>query len=281
MELDPLFLDGLTNAFSGQAARQAFASLQAGVMGAGDLKVTPGAGQRELVAAAGIGLVQGNNVGVLAQGLYQALNDAAKSSTLWEAGGPGAAALNPRLDQIVGRVWDSQADGGSGLRKWRLAVIPGAETNGVTLDNRSGVAMLPPNCLLLADVITRPGMTVYPAVDIRDRRPWARGFFRVVGRSGAVIQTASTALAPIDSATYKTRIEVPDATHFFRVQFDFGFGWGGAALGAEPAYDLWVDGGGLGQPRNQHLDSAGGNRGFDGTWLVGLSQGSHTRAGAS
>jgi len=46
MELDPLFLDGLPNNFSGQAVRQAFASLQAGAMGAGDLKVTPGAGQR-------------------------------------------------------------------------------------------------------------------------------------------------------------------------------------------------------------------------------------------
>lgn len=214
-EIDPLFLDGLLNNLSGQSERQTFAPLQAGVMGAGDLKVTAGAGQQELIVAGGAGFAQGNNVGVLDQGLYRVRNDAAKSSTIFEAGGPTAAALNPRLDQIVARVWDHATDG-LGLRKWRLAVVPGAESSGVTLDNRTGFAALPANCLLLADVVTRPGMTVYPAVDIRDRRPWARGaYWRTTRTSNAQggddYTTTSVPGGDVDQTNLRPRIECSGA----------------------------------------------------------------------
>lgn len=208
-ELDPLFVDGLGSNLSGQSERQTFAPLQAGVMDPGDLKVTPGAGARELIVAAGVGFPRGNNVGVLDQGLYRVRNDAAKSSTLFEAGGPTAAVVNPRLDQIVARVWDHAADG-LGFRKWRLAVVQGAETAGATLDSRAGVAALPPNCLLLADVITRPGMTVYPAIDVRDRRLWARGAFRMLTDTPPARSTASGAFVQVSSAL-QVRVECSGA----------------------------------------------------------------------
>lgn len=216
-ELDPLFLDGLAANLSGQSERQTFAPLQAGVMDAGDLKVTPGAGARELIVAAGVGFPRGNNAGVLDQGLYRIRLDTPKSSTTFEAGGPTAAGVNPRLDQTVARVWDYAADGNSGVfRKWRLAVVPGAESAGVTLDNRTGAAALPANCLLLADVITRPGMTVYPAADIRDRRPWARGaYWRTVRTSGAAgtddYTTTSAAGGDVDQTNLRPRLECSGA----------------------------------------------------------------------
>lgn len=241
-ELDPLFLDGLANGLSGQSERQTFAPLQAGVMGAGDFKVTPGTSNRELIVAPGAGFVQGNNAGVLDQGLYRVRLDASKSSLGFEGGGVPGPAADPRLDQLVARAWDHAVDG-SGLRKWRLAIIPGTPTPGATLDNRLGFTALPPNCLLLADALTRSVTNVYQAGDIRDRRPWARGAYWRTFRSsnaggGDDYTTTSNNAADVDPTNLRARIECSGAP----LRMILRSGLANLTAGASARLGLGIDG---------------------------------------
>lgn len=172
-EQEPLFEHVLE--ISGQELRAVFDTLQEGVFDPGDLKVTPGATGVTVDVAEGKGMVEGDSIPE--QRLYHIWNDASKGSDTFEGGGLAAAdPSNPRLDQIVARVWDHEADA-SGQRKWRLEVVGGTATSGATLDNRSGAAALPASAVRLADVLVPAGATSLVAADIRDRRPWARGAY--------------------------------------------------------------------------------------------------------
>jgi hypothetical protein len=211
-ELEPVFLEDPAE-ISGLELRQPFSIFQEGVDsravgGATALKVTTGAGLSVDVAA-GVGFVQGD--AVTDQGLYRIRNDAAKNSAAFELGGitPNGSA-NPRIDKIVARLLDHSHDN-LGQRKWRLEVVTGAAHNLATLDVQWGAAAVPPSCLLLADVLV-PGNNPasIPSGNIRDRRAWARGFFRLaqiiagdVTVSGTTYGSGGTALTET-----LTRVEV-------------------------------------------------------------------------
>jgi hypothetical protein len=108
---------------SGQMLRHGIeAPMGEGVFGRGHLRVTAGAGLSVDVSS-GTAWVKGD--AITDQGLYRIRNDATKASSAFEAGGiPTAHASNPRIDQIIARVYDHDADA-SGFRKWRLEVLPG------------------------------------------------------------------------------------------------------------------------------------------------------------
>lgn len=136
--------------------------VQEGVIGAGDLKVTPGAGL-VLNFAAGTAWITDDS-GVLASGALIPVTVAGGSVTI-----AANASGNPRIDQIV----LTMTDHGVGS----VSIAQGTATVGATLDNRAGVAALPSNAIRLADILM-PNAFAGPFVQtthIRDRRPWARG----------------------------------------------------------------------------------------------------------
>jgi hypothetical protein len=183
--LEPQFLEAPA-VISGQELRTAFSALQPGVMDTNDLKVTAGAGTREISVAAGTGFVRGSNIAD--QGLYRIRNDGVISSLAFELGGITAnGTAFPRIDQIIARVYDQSHDG-SGLRKWRPEIITGVATTGATLDNRSGSildAAIGNNWVRLADALVPAGATTILTANIRDRRPRAKGQV-LYGSLGAV-----------------------------------------------------------------------------------------------
>jgi len=141
-----------------------------GVLGRPDLQVTAGTGLAVNVAS-GTGYVRGRTISD--QGLYRIRCSATKASTAFEAGGiPTAHATLPRVDQIIAKLYDDDADA-SGQRKWRLEVLPGVATASANLDaNRSPSAVdpLPADCIRLADVLVGAAATSLTAAEIRDRR---------------------------------------------------------------------------------------------------------------
>lgn len=175
------------------------------MFGGGDLKVTPGASGVNVDVAAGAALVQGDTIAL--QRLYHIANDATKNSATFEAGDiPAPSSTQARLDQIIARVWDHEADA-SGQRKWRLEVLEGGAASGATLDNRNGAAALPDSAVRLADVLVPQSATGLVATDIRDRRPWARGFLALrVADGSANFQTTSTSYVDI-SSQFPIRVE--------------------------------------------------------------------------
>lgn len=78
------------------------------------------------------------------------------------------ASGNPRLDQIVLQVEDSQHAGSNNLAS--VVCLPGTPSAPVTIDNRTGAAALPASCILLADVIVASGAATIVTANIRDRR---------------------------------------------------------------------------------------------------------------
>lgn len=166
----PEFLQ--TKTYAAMRLRQVFLDLpvQEGVVSSGDLKVAQraaGGANLSVDIAAGSAFVQGDTTS--RQGLYHAYNDGLVNLAIGNN-----TSGNPRLDQIVCRVYDSQ-DGLSGADQATLEVIPGSATAGATLDNRSGAAALPFSAMRVADVLVASGASSIVNSNIRDRRPWARG----------------------------------------------------------------------------------------------------------
>lgn len=203
-ELEPQFMEVVDT--SALELRHALTpDNQEGVVGAGDLKVSAGAGMTVDVAA-GIGFVQGD--AVADQGLYRIRNDATKNSAAFDLGGitPAHATL-PRIDQIICRVYDQTHDG-LGLRKWRLEVLTGTATSGATLDNRTGATALPNSAFRIADILIPAAAVSVIAGNVRDRRPWSRGFYNRILKPGAAnLATSSTTYADADATNLKPRVE--------------------------------------------------------------------------
>jgi hypothetical protein len=169
-------------------------ALQAGVVGASHFKVTQrGAGANMSVdVAAGSAWVKG--LSTTGQGFYQQGNDATVNVAI------GAAhATNPRLDQVILRIKDS--DVGDASDTPEIAVIAGTATGGATLDNRTGA---------VADgSITGSWIRL---AEIRDRRPWARGGYKRIVRNanaaaGNDYTTTSTSAVAIDATNLAVRME--------------------------------------------------------------------------
>lgn len=145
--------------------------LQEGVIGANDLKVAQrGAGANMSVdvptGAAWVQIDTGTR-----NGLGHVYNDATANVTVTASNG-----TNPRIDQIILRWNDTSIPTGSGNVP-TLEVLTGTATSGATLDNRTGAAALPNDCLRLADLLIPTSSTSVTTANIRDRRPWARGAY--------------------------------------------------------------------------------------------------------
>ncbi len=186
---------------------------QEGVLDSGDFKVTPAGAANQLSVAAGEAIIEGDAVSD--QGRYHGRSSAAQTLTLATA----PDVVNPRIDQVVLEVKDSQHDG-SGLNVARLRVVSGTATVGATLANRSGAAALPSTCVRLADVLVPANYNAVfvAATHIRDRRPWARGAYRRIVRNqnaaaGTDYTRAASGTAPtaIDSTNLSPRIECSGA----------------------------------------------------------------------
>lgn len=209
------FLDALTYGFEWLRLIPEL-SLQEGVVGAGDFKVTAAAaGGMRVDVAAGLALVKGDSgtpgTG-LSQGLYAQVNDASVANAVTLT---AAHATLPRLDQIVLQINDS-TDLGSAGNVPALAFVTGVATAGATLDNRNGATALPNNALRLADVLVPAASAAVTAGNVRDRRPWARGARCLVQRvanaaAGFDYSTASTTLVDIDATNLTQRVELSGA----------------------------------------------------------------------
>lgn len=125
--------------------------LTEGIVGAGSFAVTL-TGGLNISVAAGTAYILGKNVAD--QGMYRERETAAKALAVTASGG-----VNPRLDQVILRVLDTNAGDGSGASEGRIEIVPGVATAGATLVNRNGAANLTTllesskSVLLLADIL--------------------------------------------------------------------------------------------------------------------------------
>lgn len=165
--------------------------MQAGVYAAGDFKVTPGAGL-VLNYAAGTALIA--DPGGIVSGTGHLI------PVFLGAGGSVSAPANasgfPRIDRVLLTLTGYGSGGAT------VSVLPGTPTAGATIGNLAGAAALPSGTLQIANVLTPAGFAgpYVQNTHIRDRRSWARGFFRAVNiNAGADLNFTSAAFAAIDS----------------------------------------------------------------------------------
>ena len=192
--------------------------IQAGVHDDGDLQVTQffdGAPNMSVDVWGGTCFVRGTSTA--RQGLYHVVNDGTRTNVAIGANSSG----NPRLDQVVARVYDA-VDGSSTFNNAFLEVIQGTPSVGATLLNRTGAAALPPHSLLLADVLVSNGALSIVNTDIQDRRSFAHGFyFRGVRNANAAgtsnYTTTSTTSVQIDSTNWFRQYEKGDLGSVIRV----------------------------------------------------------------
>lgn len=180
---------------------------QEGVYGATDLKVVQrGAGANMSVdVGAGDAWVKADQG--TRNGLYFQTNDATVNVVV-----TAAHATLPRIDQAVLTVNDGTAGVGSGDTA-TLTVLAGTATSGATLDNRNGAAALGNNRIRLADILVPAASSSVVTANIRDRRPWARGFYNRLVRNGAGTDysTTSSAFSVVDSTNLAIRFELAQA----------------------------------------------------------------------
>lgn len=211
--------------------------LQEGVVGSGDLKVSQrGAGANMSVdvatGSAWVRIDTGTN-----NGLAHVASDAVANVVV-----TASNATNPRIDQIIVRYNDTAIPTGSGNTP-TAEVLTGTATGGATLDNRTGAAALPNDCLRIADILVPATSTTVTTANIRDRRPWALGAYNLITRTqnaaaGSNYTTTSGAAVLMDGTNMQPRIEcsgVPITVSLMGVD----------QITAVPgiiSYQAWVDG---------------------------------------
>lgn len=162
--LMPLYLQALTGdpaiTYTAQDDRLVISTLapNAGTVDQNDLRIGPRAAGANMSVdvAAGKAIVQGTSVAN--QGTYIVQSTAVENVPL-----ATADATNPRLDLIVARVFDRQADGGTRYA-WQPIAVTGTPASSPT------VPAPPPNSLVLAIVRVNAGVTSVTAANIFDRR---------------------------------------------------------------------------------------------------------------
>src|ERR1700757_392879 len=127
-----------------------------GVVMPGDMLVSPGSGLQVQIAA-GEAYIQQTvaKLGAFyaSRGLYYVFNDSVANPYNSIA----APSVNPRIDQVIARVYDVYEQGLGGSSFWRYEWLVGVETSGANLTNLSGAAALPANSLRLAYVLQTVG----------------------------------------------------------------------------------------------------------------------------
>ena len=210
--------------------------LQEGVIDAGSYEVKERASGGpglfvDIAASTGTGaVIQGDSV--TAQGKYHVPPHSALITEAIAA----ADATNPRVDQaILEGLDDTHAAGG--LNKARVRILTGTATSLATLDNRTGAAALPASAVRLADVLVPALDTTISNLQIRDRRPWARGAYYRYTRTAGDYTTTTATMTEIDTTNLKPRIECSGGTIVARM-----FGSVSSPSGKYTLYDLFQDG---------------------------------------
>lgn len=149
-----------------------------GVVLAGDMQVSPGTGLQVQISA-GEAYVQ-QTVARLgsfyaSRGIYQIFDDSVDNpyNTIT------APVTNPRVDQVIARVYDSYEQSLSGSSYWRYEWLPGTETSGAQINNPSGsgylagAAALPDNSLRLAYCLATVSMSSWSSGNILNVAPFS------------------------------------------------------------------------------------------------------------
>lgn len=200
--------------------------IQEGIIGAGDLLVAQRAAGATMTVdvSAGAGWVQVDTG--TRNGISHVYSDAVANLPI-----AAAHATLPRVDQVVLRYNDSSLPTGAGDVP-TLEVIAGTPTTGATLDNRTGAAALPNDCLRLADVLVGAAAGSITNAVIRDRRPWARGFnWGNRAAAGADFTTASTTLVSLAAGVLDGAFE-KGANSFVEIEIEWEASINPAALGS-------------------------------------------------
>lgn len=202
--------------------------LQEGVVDGGHYRVTPGSGLN-LNVAAGVALIR-DDTGQVAVGQLMPATYAGATVTIGTAHG-----ANPRIDQIIATL--TSYDGVA------VSVLAGTATAGATLDNRTGAASLPNDAIRLADVLV-PATFTGPFVQnthLRDRRPWARGFYNRLVKNGAGTDysTTSSAFTVVDAVNLAIRFELAQE---HAVKIGFLGSVAHSVLSGMPTFGFRIDG---------------------------------------
>lgn len=168
----------------------------------GDMPIGPGVlGASDLLIAAVSGMTVQARPGIawVRQPADGSLYRTSQDNTSLSLTLTSANATNPRLDQIILRVYDNSVDG-SGQFVGTIETIDGTPTSGATLDNRSG-ALDPQTALSnskayipLADVLVPAAASNISNSNIRSRRPF--------GMLGTVPPLGINATGSADQVTF-------------------------------------------------------------------------------
>jgi hypothetical protein len=242
--------------------------IQEGVYDINDLKVIQrGAGANQSVdVGAGDGWVQVDSI----TGLCRVRSDATANVTI-----SASHATLPRIDQLICRYNDTSIPTGSGNIP-TLEKLDGTATSGATLDNRTGAAALPSNCLRLADILIPAASTSVVTANIRDRRPWTRGAYIRVIRTAGNLTTASGTPALLDATTLAPRLEVSSVPVRLTLRANISH----TVANADVVLPFWMDGAivdglgaNIGETQTSATATQGSMRVF--TWDMVPAAGSH------
>lgn len=199
----------LQECFTAQGARLFTANLVCGE-GVSDLKdgsllVTTGGAGLDLSVAEGGGFVDSDTDDM---GMYSIFNDGPVTVTATTADG-----TNPRIDQVIATVNDSQIAGVD--NDWVLSVLAGTPTPGATLSNLTGAAALPDRSIVLAYVLV-PATFAGPFVNATHILD-ARSSFESC--SGApYVELEAAAATTITNVTY-TKVNLATTVHIDRAYY--------------------------------------------------------------
>lgn len=156
----------------------------------GDLLVTTGGAALNLSVAQGGAFIEGDDDD---RGVYSVYNDAAVTLTA-----TAANPTNPRIDQVIARVYDSTY--GEGADEWVLEMLDGTATGGATLTNLAGATALPDNSIRLAYVLV-PATFAGPFVNATHIRDVRTGYIPAsTAATGTLVRVYRTAAATIAAA---------------------------------------------------------------------------------
>jgi hypothetical protein len=137
-----------------------------GLVSNGDMYVSPASGLQVSIGAGEIYIPQTITRQALPfyaqRALYYCANDSAANpyNTIT------APIAFPRVDQIILRVYDAYEQQLSGNSYARYEWLPGTETSGATLTNKSGASALPANSITLSYNLATVGMSSWSAANI-------------------------------------------------------------------------------------------------------------------
>lgn len=218
-------------------------SMQQGVIGVGDAGLS-------VTTAAQVSIGSGQIYVMSAGGVLTAI-----VKTLPTSISAIPAAANNRLDQIV-------IDAATGTIS-RLAGT--SDLAGNTLANRAGAATIPAGSMLLHDILVTSGGVLVG--NVRDRRPWARGYLKNV----AIAAQTRNSLSPTNQLIVGTRCRAECTGN----PIEFILSGLGAVNATWTALRLFVDGAQVGPDQYISNNGSAQNNGPMFEWMYSPASGSH------